>query len=155
MNLGGGSSMVHILILEKSVQKTREWLHKIEKLARWENSEEAKALAFLRSTLHELRDNLLIDDLAHFSSQLPIIIRGLLFEQWNPNYSTLRDKKREDFLYGIYTQLPDLYKDENIGSAVQAVMSTIAAEIDRHEIVKLQKILPHGIGVFFDKKDEY
>ena len=88
--------MSNTLIIDKSAQKAKEWLHDIQKLAGWSNEEEAKALAFLRATLHELRDNLLIDDLAHFSSQLPLLIRGLLFEQWNPNSSTLRERKREE-----------------------------------------------------------
>lgn len=135
--------MAAIPILNKSIQKTKEWIHEIQEITGWED--ESCALAVLRATLHELRDNLLINDLAHFSAQLPVIIRGLLFEQWNPDHSPRRDRKKIDFLEGVASGLPSVCQDIDIEEAVRAIFQTISRKIDNHEIEKLKKILPHHI----------
>ena len=146
-------------MLNKSMNKIHEWLHKIQSLAGWRTYDEGRALAFLRATLHELRDNSPIENLAHFSTQLPLIARGLLFEEWVPSRPLLRERKREEFLYGVYSHLPDvyqpdLYQDEDPETAVLAVLQTLMSKMDINEILKLQKVLPHGIRELFTAASE-
>lgn len=138
--------MTHVSMLNKNIQKTMEWIHEIQEEAGL--VDESTALAVLRATLHGLRDNLLINDLAHFSAQLPVMIRGLLFEQWNPDHTPHRDRKKTDFLEGIEKNLPSVYKDIDLEETVKAVFKTISRKIDWQEIEKLKKVLPHDIKEF-------
>ena len=38
----------------------------------------------LRAVLQTLRDQLPVNEAVHFASQLPLLLRGLLFEEWRP-----------------------------------------------------------------------
>ena len=70
-------------LLERNFQLTHEWLNEICEHLAWKEEPEAKnhALAILRIVLQQLRDNLPVEAL---SAQLPLLIRGLYFENWNP-----------------------------------------------------------------------
>jgi uncharacterized protein (DUF2267 family) len=48
----------------------------------------------------------MLNDLAHFSAQLPTVIRGILFEGWNPNHSL---RKEGEFAESIKAHLPQVY----------------------------------------------
>ncbi len=39
----------------------------------------------LRAWLHTLRDRLTVEASAHFSAQLPDLIRGIFYQAWNPS----------------------------------------------------------------------
>lgn len=137
--------MSAVTLLNKNIHKTYEWLKDIEETAGWEYEDREQALCLLRAVLHELRDNLLINDLAHFSAQLPTVIRGLLFENWHPVDAPLKERKSEDFIRSILNHLPDIYKDIDVDTAISAVFQVIARKIDPNEFAKLQKIVPQGI----------
>jgi uncharacterized protein (DUF2267 family) len=131
--------------LEKTIHKTYDWIYNIEENAGWDEGNELRSLSALRAVLHELRDNLMINDLAHFSAQLPLLIRGMLFEAWNPDHTPLKERKKEDFLFGVFDKLPDAHKNVDIEIIVQAVFATIQNKIDPAEFEKLKKLISKGV----------
>jgi uncharacterized protein (DUF2267 family) len=68
-------------VLDATVQKTHEWINAVAETAHLEKSDAYKAL---RAVLHTLRDRLRVEHTAHLSAQLPMLIRGLLYEGWEP-----------------------------------------------------------------------
>lgn len=48
------------------------------------------AYRVLRAWLHTLRDRLTVEAAAHFSAQLPDLIRGVFFAGWDPNTVPLK-----------------------------------------------------------------
>jgi uncharacterized protein (DUF2267 family) len=42
------------------------------------------AYAALRAILHALRGLMRVDDIAHLGAQLPMLIRGICYEGWDP-----------------------------------------------------------------------
>lgn len=141
--------MTNIPILNKNIQTVHEWLNDIQDYAGWERDQDTAALAILRATLHELRDHIQLDDLAHFSAQLPLIIRGLLFESWDPSNTLVAERHLEDFLERIADSLPDTYRYIDIENAVKAVISTLHARLGAGEMEKIEKNLPHKIRQLF------
>jgi uncharacterized protein (DUF2267 family) len=142
--------MTELSILAKNTQKAHEWLNEINNFLYWDKEEQNKALALLRATLHELRDNLPLNNLAHFSAQLPLIIRGVLFEGWNPNNFPLKERRKDDFIDGVTSHLPALYQDSiNIETAVKAVFYTIATKVESHEVEKMKQVLSPAIRDLF------
>jgi uncharacterized protein (DUF2267 family) len=134
-------------ILRKSIEKMNTWLHEIQINAGWVN-ESALALAVLRATLHELRDHLLLNELAHFSAQLPLIVRGIFFENWQPSKQRIKERHLKDFLNTIYGNLPETYQDLDIKSAVEAVFVVLKSKLGAGEVEKISNNLPHGIRDF-------
>jgi uncharacterized protein (DUF2267 family) len=139
--------MITAPILNKSIHKTLDWLYDIESFCGWDDQK--KTLAVLRATLHELRDLLPIETIAHLSAQLPLLIRGIFFEGWNPNRTPSRERKQDDFLDSIAWQL-ERYDIPNIEQAVRNTLTILSQKIDPHEIDKIKKILPKEIRSFFD-----
>lgn len=65
-----------------TVDKTRKWVTQVsDALA---EPDEQRAWRAMRAVLHALRDRLPLETLAHLSAQLPMLVRGLLFEGWDP-----------------------------------------------------------------------
>jgi uncharacterized protein (DUF2267 family) len=139
--------MADITLLNRNIHKTFEWLRDIENNTQWEYEDKARALDILRVVLHELRDNLMLNDLAHFSAQLPTVIKGILFEGWNPNHSL---RKEGEFAESIKAHLPQVYVEgTDINQAIKSLFLTINKNIDKNEFEKLRKILLKGIRLLF------
>ena len=48
--------------------------------------------------LHTLRDRLSAEQVAHLGSQLPLTVRGALFDQWRPGHKAEKIHKQAEFL---------------------------------------------------------
>jgi uncharacterized protein (DUF2267 family) len=151
-DIKGEKLMNELIIINKSVLKTYEWLKDISKYAGWESK--AQSLAALRVTLHQLRDNIPIENAAHLSAQMPIFIRGIFFENWHPSCMPLKERKENIFLASIKDHL------ENFGEAgedidplvaVKAVFKTLSDKISEGEIQKIISVLPKQIRSLWEE----
>src|SRR5689334_2329249 len=82
--------------IDHTVQQTNEWLRDIATELGTENHRHAYLA--LRGSLHAIRDLLTVDESAHLSAQLPMLVRGIYFEEWDPSHGSAHDRSRESFL---------------------------------------------------------
>jgi uncharacterized protein (DUF2267 family) len=132
--------------IEKEIQILHIWIKEISYNANWDQA--SFSLAALRAVLQELRDHLALKDLAHLSAQLPIIIRGIFFENWTPPKSSKSTYEHYLFLKNIEERL-NRYPHIEAKSAVSAVFKTLAKHISHGEKEKMRKILPESIEVWW------
>lgn len=137
--------MVAVKTLNKSILKTYEWISHIEANLELNTSHKKEALAYLRAVMHTLRDHLTVNELANFSAQLPIVIRGLLYENWSPMPSIIKDRSKENFMKEIWKRIPNAYHKFPIEHIIAAVFKAIAANIDYAEFNKILHALPYHI----------
>lgn len=127
--------------ISHSVQQTQEWLKALCEAGGY--SGETEALAVLRAVLHQLRDRLTPEEAVDLAAQLPIIVRGVYYEAWQPGKTPERVRSREEFLAGINAKLaPHPIGAEN---ATRDVFSLLAQAIDSGEIADVINQLPDGI----------
>jgi uncharacterized protein (DUF2267 family) len=69
--------------LAHAVQQSQEWLKELRDNGDLMDTDEA--LTVLRVVLHQLRDRLTIEEAVDFGAQLPIIVRGIYYEGWQPH----------------------------------------------------------------------
>lgn len=68
--------------LDRSLQLAHEWINALDAALGWHDRHRSYRL--LRAVLQVLRDCLPLAETAHFSAQLPLVLRGVFFEQWRP-----------------------------------------------------------------------
>lgn len=89
--------MASIAPIETTVSKTNAWLYEIaEQLG---DEDPQRAYRALRAVLHGLRDRLGVELSAHFSAQLPLLVRGVFYEGWDPTHTPKRLTVREFLEY--------------------------------------------------------
>ncbi|WP_431323084.1 DUF2267 domain-containing protein [Rhizobium sp. YTU87027] len=81
-----------VLTFPDAAQEAAVWIRELSELL---GCEQRVAYEVLRITLHAVRDRLSVDDNARVGNDLPLLLRGLYFEAWDPmkshGYDDLRD----------------------------------------------------------------
>ncbi len=67
---------------EHAVHLANEWIRDLAEKP--EVGSDTQAYIILRAGLHLIRDRLRVDEVAHLSAQLPMLVRGFFFEGWKP-----------------------------------------------------------------------
>jgi len=135
--------MARLGVLDTTVQKTEEWLRDVKRGLH--TASDRTAYAALRSTLHALRDHLATDQVAQFGAQLPMLIRGIYYEGWNPRPAA-RGRVNGGFLAQVRRELSDHPEIDDPGEAVEVVLGVISCHVDSRESEKLVAALPREIG---------
>lgn len=143
-----GAKMARASILEKSFHKTLDWLYDIEDACGWGDGDQRKAFGCLRAVLHHLRDLLPIENAAHLSAQLPLLIRGLFFECWVPGRVPSRIRNKEEFLDAIYQSI-QIYSEPDIEKITKNILRVIFQKLDPSEKEKIIKTIPEGLKELF------
>lgn len=139
-------SMTGLPVFDTTVQKTMQWLHDIDEEIGWDSRH--KAYQALRGVLHVLRDHMPPNECAHFGSQLPMLIRGILFEGWHPAGKPIKDHSAEKFLVDIASFFPK-DPDVNPEEVARAVFAVMAQHMDPGEIDGVMRVLPKHIREFW------
>lgn len=127
--------------ISHSVQQTQEWLKALCEAGGY--SGEAEALAVLRAVLHQLRDRLTPQEAIDLAAQLPMIVRGIYYEGWQPLRTPEKVRSKDEFLAGIKDKLaPHPVSPDN---ATRDVFTLLAQAIDSGEISDVINQLPSGI----------
>lgn len=133
-------------VIERSAQTTHEWVNELAGRLDWTSKH--NALRLLRTVLHLIRDHLLVDEMAQFSSQLPLLIRGMYFENWVPKRTPIKDRSRQGFLDAIEDQMGET--DEYRGAEdVKYVFELLNAHVSPGEVKDVRASLPADIRAFW------
>jgi uncharacterized protein (DUF2267 family) len=103
-----------------------------------------KAMQALRAGLQALRDLLGVGAAARLSAQLPLLVRGMFFEGWDPAHSPLRIRRAKDFFPLVrekYAPRADAPADE----IVAALFRVLGRHISAGELTKVMLSLPEEL----------
>jgi uncharacterized protein (DUF2267 family) len=127
---------------EHAVHVANEWIKSLA--GEPEIGSEAQAYVVLRTVLHALRDRLQIDEVAHLSAQLPMLVRGFFFEGWVPTWhqDTQPDSETSDqFLDEVSERLRPL-SEVDVEDAVYLVYALMSRRFSEGELVYVERALP-------------
>src|SRR3954470_19802671 len=138
--------IAHIEPIQRSVQKTNQWLHE---LAQELGTDERTAWRVLRGYLQVLRDRLTIDEAAQLAAQLPHLMRGVFYEGFDPGHQPERIRDRETFLSRLAerAQLDDVAAAERAAIAATRVLRR---HITEGEFADVMAQLPAEIRATLD-----
>ena len=133
-------------VIDHSVQITHEWINELAGRLDWGSRH--SALRFLRVTLHIVRDHLLTDELAQFSAQLPLLVRGMMFEGWVPKRTPSRERSAAEFIAAIEAQIGETVEYRG-PKDIKYVFELLNARLTAGEIEDVCASLPESIRAFW------
>lgn len=134
---------VNLEEFENTIQKTNQLLKEIEIAFRWENRGN-QAYAALRSVLHALRDRLPVEEAVQLGAQLPMLVRGMYYEGWNPSQVPIKMNK-EEFLQRVREQFP-FSVESGIEDVIRVVLTALRKYVSFGEAEDIVSILPKDIA---------
>lgn len=129
-------------VIDHTVQLTHEWINELTDRLDW--SHQKDALRLMRVVMHQVRDHLQPDELAQFSAQLPLLIRGMLFEGWVPKRTPLRQRDAKVFVEEIEQDVGAMLEYRGTED-IQAVFKLLNARLSRGETNDIRANLPGPI----------
>lgn len=79
--------------VEHAFHATHLWVNEVAR--EFDTDDRDFAYGVLRAWLHTLRDRLTVDAAAHFAAQLPDLVRGVFYENWDPSAVPLKYNAEE------------------------------------------------------------
>ncbi len=126
-------------IIQHSVEKTHIWLNDVAEALGDEDRQ--YAYRALRAVLHALRDRLTVDVAAKLASQLPTLIRGVYYEDWDPSRTPLAIHDVGTFLDHVAEE-GHMAGETEASLAVTAVAKVLRAHVSDGEIDAVLAVLP-------------
>ena len=127
---------------DTAIQKTDIWLKQI--MLELNTDSKRRAYVGMRAVLHALRDRLIIDEAVDLGAQLPLLIRGVYYDEWDPSRNPVKDRHLDDFLARIQTHLRnDTTMD--IEQTVRAVFKVLRSKVTEGEIKDVKGMMPEEL----------
>jgi len=132
----------HVDVIDRSVEKTHIWLNDLsEELA---TEDRHHAYRVLRAFLHALRDHLTVDEAAALAAQLPIFVRGVFYEGWDPSHTPEHARDLDSFLQRIASDA-GLAGETEASFAATAASRVLRRHVSAGEGDSVLHALPHHL----------
>ncbi|WP_101066054.1 DUF2267 domain-containing protein [Roseovarius salinarum] len=140
-------SALGLKIIDESVQAANVWINEVDARTGWEHKQRAYRL--LRQVLHVIRDHLSVDEAAQLGAQLPILIRGIYYERWDPSKTPVQERSAEGFV----TRVQAAFDTDPLGDAHQAIAAVVAtmdAHVSKGEMDDVKRSFSKEIQQLFE-----
>lgn len=134
--------MPHPSIFEKTSQKSQIWIDEIK--AELDTADDERAYLALRTVLHSLRNHLQINEAIHLGAELPMLIRGLYFEGWEPKENVIKEKSKSQY-FEYFRKYFFNQSDSEIEKILVAVFKVLEKRVSEGEIKDVRNNLPKHI----------
>lgn len=129
---------------DTTVDKTNRILREIEEEYGWPKDRRNQSYAALRGVLHALRDRLTVEESAQFAAQLPMLVRGIYYEGWDPSKVPVKIDRGE-FMARVRQEFP---YDTEVGTEplVQAVLGALKRQVTDGEWEDIKSTVPKQLA---------
>jgi uncharacterized protein (DUF2267 family) len=135
------SSATGLAAFDKILQATNLWLDDIMEDT---GADRPTAWRALGAVLRTLRDRLPLGLAAHLGAELPILVRGIYYERWEPSSQEPRPWRTSDeFLAEIAGKLGQARL--NVTEAARAVFHVIDHYVDPNRADNVREALPEAV----------
>lgn len=131
-----------IHVFERTTHEAHEWVNELAGRTGWTN--EREVLRLLRTVLAKIRDHLPVNEMAQFSAQLPILLRGLFFEGWQAKLTPIHERHAADFVADVEDAIGNVIDYQGV-TDIKAVFNVVNARISRGEVNDVRSCLPQEL----------
>jgi uncharacterized protein (DUF2267 family) len=137
-------------VFDRTLETTHIWLNEIctdlgpDKQVAWK---------VLSTVLHKLRDRLTINLAAHLGAQLPLLVRGIYYDQFEPGKMPSEFRSRDDFVAEVAEWLSDT-RPVDPEEAIRSVFRVLSRHISEGQIGKVRDALPKGLRQMWEAAED-
>jgi uncharacterized protein (DUF2267 family) len=136
-------------VFDKTIQTTNIWLDEIISAL---GPGRQVAWKVLSVVLHKLRDRIPVELSAHLSAELPLLVRGVYYDQFEPTKQPT-DCDLKEFVEEVSEWLSDI-RPVDPRDAIRAVFTVLSRHIPRGQIANVQDALPQDLRAFWISAEE-
>ena len=128
-------------VFDRTLETTHIWLNEIcndigpDKQVAWK---------VLSTVLHKLRDRLTLNLAAHLGAQLPLLVRGVYYDQFEPGKMPSDCRSRDEFVAEVAEWLSDT-RPVDPEEAIRSVLRVLSRHISEGQVNKVRDALPKSI----------
>ena len=137
-------------VFDRTLETTHIWLNEIcadigpDKQVAWK---------VLSTVLHKLRDRLSINLAAHLGAQLPLLVRGVYYDQFEPGKLPSECRSRDEFIAEVAEWLSDT-RPVDPEKAIRSVFRLLSRHISEGQVKKVRDALPKSIRQMWETADD-
>jgi uncharacterized protein (DUF2267 family) len=128
---------------DTTVHKTNQVLKQIEDAYGWPRDRRHQSYSALRAVLHALRDRLTVEEASDLAAQLPVLVRGLYYEGWDPTRVPVK-MSRDEFLDRVRRELG--FDVDDVEHLVSTVLFALGRYVTEGEWRDIKAILPRDLA---------
>lgn len=139
-------SALGLKIVDSAVETTNAWVNDVNERTAWDHKHRAYRL--LRQVLHVVRDHLNVDEAAQLGAQLPVLIRGIYYEGWDPSRTPVSERTADGFIARVQAA----FETDPMGDAaeaIKAVFDVMEAHVSGGEMKQVKKTFSKEIQALF------
>jgi uncharacterized protein (DUF2267 family) len=143
-------STTRVDVIDRSVEKAHIWLNELAEELATEDGHHAYRV--LRAFLHALRDHLPVNEAAQLAAQLPIFVRGVYYEGWDPSRTPEHARDLDSFLQRIASDA-GLAGETEASFAAAAAGRVLRRHVSAGEAESVLHALPHHLRELLGAED--
>jgi uncharacterized protein (DUF2267 family) len=130
-------------LIDQTLQTTNLLLKDLEERMHWQGHRHL-SYAALRAVLHTLRDRLTVEEAAEFAAQLPMLVKGIYYEGWEPA-SVPKKFDASEFAAGVRSRLAFEVEGGTLALTGQ-VLKSLARHVSPGELDDVLSMLPQKLA---------
>lgn len=148
------STVTGTRLFDRTLHKTNAMLRMLMEEMNWDNRE--RALSAFRATLHALRDVLPFYEVLDMGAQLPLLVRGLYYENWHYDPEPLRLRSSGEFYELVRDHLGrgGNFTTDEIRESARCVLSILAHQISPGEMRDVRGALTKRLQPLIDGAED-
>ena len=135
-------STTGVAALDHTIQEINVWLKAVEEELQLDNRQQAYNA--LRAVLHTLRDRMPPEVAVNLGAQLPIILRGIYYENWHAAGTPTRERHAGEFADHVAAELPQQFPVHPL-TVTRGVFEVLRQKLDPGEFEKVMNHLPAAV----------
>ena len=143
-------TVTHVDIIDRSVEKAHIWINDLADALGTEDGQHAYRV--MRGFLHALRDHLPVNEAAALGAQLPIFVRGVFYDGWDPSRVPEHARDLNSFLARIQVEAR-IAGETEASFAAQAAARVLARHVSPGESESVLNVLPAHLRDFLRSED--
>ena len=137
-------------VFDKTIQTTNIWL---DELMAEIGPDRQVAWHVLGVVLRGVRNRIPVPLAAHLGAELPLLVRGLYYDQFRPEHQPEHVRSLDEFLERIGEELGGT-RPVNVPDATGAVFRILSRHIDRGQVEKVRAALPEKVRAIWSSSPD-